>query len=68
MKLALGDYIKLLFAEGDVSSAGNEQFFGCWPGFLLHPQGFLERFDESGEEVNTWWGQQSKIKKGGIFS
>ena len=67
MMLVLGDYMKLLFGEGDFSGAGNEQFFGCWAGFLPRSQGFSQKILGRGKAFHTWWGQQSKIKEVGDF-
>ena len=53
MMLVLGDYMKLLFGEGDFSGAGNEQFFGCWAGFLPRSQGFSQKILGRGKSFHT---------------
>ena len=46
----------------DFSGLENGQLLGCRVAFSAHPQGFAQRFGETGRVVNTWWEQQRKIK------
>ena len=72
MKVALGDYLKIVIwwgrnktfnskrfksIKGDFSDGENEYIFGCWVGFFPIPR-VIHKGSGEKRTVHTWWMQQ----------